>query len=123
MQWANGLQRGASRKYLDIPAVSALAKCLQRFRAPKVGIANNSLNSSEHGMVLLAIPGAAHKKTNRLRIRKGDIGLASALRLNAANISNKRIAMKPNIQRSHSALILMEFTHYFPTPHLPIFSI
>lgn len=38
--------------------IPALVQCLQRFRAPKVGCASSSLNSSEHCMGLFAAPGA-----------------------------------------------------------------
>lgn len=51
----SALWSGFSSRHKDTPA---LVQCLQRFRAPKVGCASSSLNSSEHGMGLFAAPGA-----------------------------------------------------------------
>lgn len=51
--------------------IPVLVQCLQRFRAPKVGCARSSLNSSEHCMGLFAAPEWKRQKYNRLAVRKG----------------------------------------------------
>lgn len=54
---------------MDTPA---LDQCLQRFRAPKVGIVNKSLKSSEHDKGLLAAPRTENKKnSDGLKTTKG----------------------------------------------------
>lgn len=50
--------------------IPVLVQCLQRFRAPKVGCANSSLNSSEHCMGLFAAPEWKRQKYNSFGVRK-----------------------------------------------------
>lgn len=87
--------------------IPVLVQCLQRFRAPKVGCASSSLNSSEHCMGLFAAPEWRRQKYNRFDLRKGsrpgswDVNLSRL----AETLAGQLTASSKQDQPSHYILL------------------